>query len=458
MNTSRIFAPASLAAALLLMSACAQLPARGGAAPLAIGTTVRGELTSSSPVNLKDGSRYQAFSMALAADDVVRLTLAGAVPGVLSLHGPEGEFIGTSDGRPGYGYRNDDVILTQRVNEAGTYVLAVSGNDSRDFGPFRVLAESVETRQGGSIAAGEEVIGWLNGATNRYTLAVEEAGLFHITQRSDELDAYLKLAGNGIATEDDDNGGGLDARISMVLSPGEYSIETGWIQERDSGSYTLSVQRLALPTDTEMQLGGELVSGETITGWVAGTPVDYQLTVPQLSSVSVTMNSAEIDSYLELVGESTFFMDDDSGGGLDAQLQALLAPGVYRLHAADIGRSGGVFTLQAQVAPVDLAPRLRGLPALRDGSRHEANLVEGKRDEYRLLIARAGRYQLDMRSNEFDASLTLYSTQLGASDDDSGGALDARLELALEAGEYLLVAHSYGDTGAGSYSLNIERR
>lgn len=460
MKTSRITSAALLATTALL-SACAQLPTGGSSAPLALGDTARGELTSNSPVNLKDGSRYQTFRLTLAADEVVRLTLAGALQGELSLHGPAGDFIGSSLGRPGYGYRSDEVVLTRRADEAGTYVLAVSGGDSDAFGPFRVSAMKVETRQGGAVVPGDEFTGWLDGATNRYTLKVEDAGLFHIAQRSHELDAYLKLAGNGIQTQDDDSGGGLDARISTVLSPGEYSIETGWAQTPASGSYTLSVQRLPLPTDEALQLGGELLPGAPVTGWAGGAPLDYQLAVTQLSSVVIDMRSAQIDSYLELSGAGIFFMDDDSGPGgrgLDARIEALLPPGEYQLQAADIGGEGGLFTLLAQVTPVNLPQRLRGLPVLRDGSRHEANLAQGQRDEYRLVIAHAGRYQLDMQSQALDATLALYSAGMGAADDDSGGGLDARLDLTLEAGEYLLVAQSYDDTGAGSYSLNIQRR
>src|SRR5690606_34120155 len=133
-----------------------------------------------------------------------------------------------------------------------------------------IEAKKVEARQGGAIAAGEEVFGWLDNATNRYSATVDEQALYHLTQRSADADAYLALSGNGIQVQDDDSAGGLDARISLILQPGTYQIDAGWTQAQGTGGYTLAVERESVPTDVALQQGGPLVPGERINGYMAG--------------------------------------------------------------------------------------------------------------------------------------------------------------------------------------------
>lgn len=87
----------------------------------------------------------------------------------------------------------------------------------------------------------------------------------------------------------------------------------------------------------------------------------------------------------------------------------------------------------------------------------------GKVLEYRLNIAEDGIYRIDMRASQqgLDPYLVLRDGS-GVdlfSDDDSGGNFDARLQVALKAGNYVIVADSAMDTEnfQGGFTIDVER-
>jgi hypothetical protein len=92
-------------------------------------------------------------------------------------------------------------------------------------------------------------------------------------------------------------------------------------------------------------------------------------------------------------------------------------------------------------------------PAMRDAGRFTV---------YRVQLPAGQRFVATMRSDAFDALLTLLRpvggiTEPLARDDDGGGGSDARLRFSVpEPGTYLLVAQSYGADGVGGYTLSLE--
>lgn len=258
----------AVVAASLVLGACQQRPVGGAessAERLMPGETRRGELTSRSGYNVNDGSRFQRYTVPLEAGQIVHLALSGALEGSLSLHGPDGDFLGVSQGGP------DGVSLSHRATEAGSYRVSVSGRDHRSYGPFRLTSRLLTVGEGGMLQAGDERAGWLDGVVDTYTFEVTEAGLYQVTMRSEALDAYLTLhgdthAGERVHMEDDDSGGGLDARVTAYLQPGRYVIEAGWTQHQSQGLYTLSLAELPVPAGLTLRQGGALQPGETIEG------------------------------------------------------------------------------------------------------------------------------------------------------------------------------------------------
>lgn len=80
---------------------------------------------------------------------------------------------------------------------------------------------------------------------------------------------------------------------------------------------------------------------------------------------------------------------------------------------------------------------------------------------YRLEVKAGGRYDITMRSDDFDAYLSVVQYVGGMSeklvtDDDSGGDTDAKLRFrAPAAGTYYIVAQSLEADGLGAYSLEV---
>lgn len=74
-----------------------------------------------------------------------------------------------------------------------------------------------------------------------------------------------------------------------------------------------------------------------------------------------------------------------------------------------------------------------------------------------LKIAEAGRYQLDLRSSEFDATLTLEGPDVSRESDDDGEGTDARITAYLPAGDYRLGLGQVG-SGGGLYRLAVLKR
>ncbi|MFG6666122.1 hypothetical protein ACGK9R_03345 [Halomonas sp. HNIBRBA4712] len=140
------------------------------------------------------------------------------------------------------------------------------------------------------------------------------------------------------------------------------------------------------------------------------------------------------------------------------QLEFLKSGESLRYHAAEAGDYFVVVSGRdaSSYGPFTLTPRRMEL-----GDADALTLEEpadfwlaGDEDTVALTIEQAGIYQLDMRSDEFDAYLVLEGPNgYQREDDDSGGDLNARITDFLEPGDYTLRPRTYGG-GEGLYTLN----
>jgi hypothetical protein len=328
----------------IALSACS-LPTRGPASdarqtPAALGSAVRGEITSASAINANDGSRYQRFTLPLPADSLIQFKLSGPLAGRLSLFDGDGQFLAASR------EDTDAAQLNHRVGAAGPYTVAVSGRDHLSFGPYQLSSAVLETRDSGTVNVGEAIAGWRNQSANLYSLQIDTAALYEITLRSNDFDALLRLNGNGQALEDDDGAGDLDARISAFLVPGIYRVEATAYESASSGLFTLDVRARELPSDMRLQNDGALNPGDSIAGVMTGNPNDYSLSLTQTTTLSIDMRSDDFDAYLELSGEGVALEDDDGGGDTHARISSTLPAGHYSLRARSYEPgSTGLFTL-----------------------------------------------------------------------------------------------------------------
>ena len=432
-----------LAGVAILLSGCNEpRQAEPASAPVAaMPATLKGELTSQSAVNLNDGSRSQSFRLQLQADTFYRVSSSGALqePVLLLL---------TEDNRPVGGPRRGKLYI--QPEQDGTYRLAVSGRNARDFGPFQLEVSTAEMTNEGELQAGADILGRLQSGDartgNQYTLKIADEGLYEILLRSDELDTLLKLRGNRINLSDDDGAGNTDSRLYTRLAAGDYRVTVDGVE----GVYTLSITRRQLPDGVDLSDGAALEVGREYTGLLAGQAQTYRLVIEQAGLLELSMRSRDMDSLLELHGPGVAVRDDDGGGNRDALISAVVEPGTYRVKASQLGSQDGIFSLQAQISPVSLLGEHVAPADTRVG-----RLATGEAHRSRLQITESGLYRIGLRSSEFDAVLRLDGQGLMMEDDDSAGGTNAMLELYLEAGEYELVSGSYGDEGQGGFVLSV---
>jgi hypothetical protein len=413
------------------------------------GQETRGEITSADILNWRDGTRSELFSVALKADQGVRFEVEGPLRAQLSLY-LDGQLVRSSSGDDG------KAALAVRASRAGRYVLAVSGSDPSAYGPFTLASTELRVYSGGELAADDSISDWLDGE-KRIPLRIAHDGMYTIRMSSDEFDTVLGLEGNGVALGSDD-ADGSNSQLTARLAAGQYTLVASGYSGQAGGQYALAIAETTLPAGVDVAADGELVAGSDVTAVYQGQPVSYRLRVAERQLLELDMRSSELDSKLQLTGNGIQLEDDDGGERLDARIASLVAPGDYTVRVSAFNQTGGagVFTLSARLSAV---PADAGGGVLEIGRRHGARLMPGMTDRYTFSVARAGTYVFTMASADgVDPFLRLVEGgETLATDDDGGGALDARIEHALEAGDYVLEASS-AMGGDGRYEIQAQRR
>lgn len=296
---------------------------------LQLGESLRGELTTQSSLNRKDGSRFSNYILPLETDKLVEIELQGSLDGVLSLYDGRDELLATAP------------LLRYRVEQPGDYTLVISGQDADSYGPFDVISREVELSDTDQLTVPAEISSWLQrNNANHYTLTIDEAGFYQIDMKSDDIDAFMALRGpNGFQTEDDDGGDSLNARIREYLEPGEYQL-TASSYDDEAGFYTLAViSRDAADMERQNQ-AGTLEIDQPVSAWLTADKEDvYQVTLAEAGTYQIDMISNDIDAYLELEGGGFYSSDDDGGEDLNARIHSYLEAGEYRVIARSFEES-----------------------------------------------------------------------------------------------------------------------
>lgn len=412
---------------------------------LTLGERVNGEITSTSELNGKDGSRFLRYAISLEEGSLVEFSLRGALQGVFALYDDQLALLGSGP------------TLRQPIKEGGEYIVVVSGADEHSYGPFSINSRAIELSDSDTLTIESPIDSWLEGASRELTLTIEEAGMYQIEMLADDFDAYLELEGpSGYYREDDDSAGDLNARIVDFLAPGDYQLTARSAYGEGNGLFTLTAEPKALPGDGELRNDGTITPNETLNGWYSGQALHYELEIEDAGMYQIEMGSNDVDAYLELEGPNGYFReDDDSAGNLDARIADFLAPGVYRLTARTaFGNDSGLFSLS--VMPRDLANgvELRNEGVLTLGETLNG-WYSGEPLTYELTLEESSQVTLAMRSSDFDAYLELYGEGISYSDDDGGSGTDALLEQALLPGTYTVIARGFSTRGSGMFELQV---
>jgi hypothetical protein len=203
----------------------------------------------------------------------------------------------------------------------------------------------------------------------------------------------------------------------------------------------------------------------------------YALQLEQGQRLLATLESKEFDAYLvfgRLVNGifDPIRTDDDSGGNTNARLR-VQAPeaGQYIILAQALGADGlGTYALRVIEAPPPTTGGVRPISIGQtiEGELADTDIVNDERgsyvDFYRVTASAGQRLQITLRSERFDALLSLgigddtnYIER--ESNDDAGGSLgrDSRIRYRVtESGDLMIRAGALSGNGVGTYTLTVE--
>ena len=301
-----------------------------------------------------------------------------------------------------------------------------------------------------------------------------------ISLRSGEFDTYLFLydSERQIVETSDDEGGGTDSLMSVVLP------EDGWYYvlansyEPAPGAYTLLVESSASritgkPGLAAVTQGRELTLGVPLEAVLeSGDPMAsdgsfydaYSVELSDSNVYTFSLVSERLDAFLwvyDPLGALAAASDDVNGS--DA-LMLLFPPmaGVYRIEASSFAPGEtGAYTLSASagIDAVTLGARLLEVGELAQGELGSKDLLwsDGAYyDLYQMDIAAGDRISVRLASAAVDAYVFVVDGrgQWIAEDDDSAGGTNAAATFVAPAnGIYTIIASSFSPGEQGSYTL-----
>ena len=330
-----------------------------------------------------------------------------------------------------------------------------------------------------------------------YTFNLAQQSSVTVTLESDDADTYLYLRegearSGAFLHENDDHQGSLSvSQIQETLPAGTYTIEATTYGAGETGNFTLTVAGLGGVTAPPPgdACGQTLTADGTVSGqWAAGCESQerdgrharyYTFNLAQQSSVTVTLESDDADTYLYLrEGEarSGAFLheNDDHQGSLSvSQIQETLSAGSYTIEATTYsgGETGG-FTLTLSglgggtaPPPVDACDEtlagdgsVSGQWAAGCDSQERA----GRHARYYTFnLAQDSEVTITLESNDADTYLYLRQGEarsgafLHENDDHQGSLSVSQVQASLAAGSYTIEATTYSAGETGSFTLTV---
>lgn len=258
---------------------------------------------------------------------------------IVEIVDPGGRVVGSDD--DGGGGTNSRARIA--VSETGTYTIRVRSYDGSAGGAYRVVAlagDPQEMTVGGIGFDRAEVIeGSLGGALRseaRHEVELQLGNYVEVNLDSGDFDAVLYVFGpdGELIAEDDDSGGGSNARVSFIAEQsGEYTLQATSFIDGGSGNYRL---RLQLDTDGSVQMLSGNLSNRS-PRFADGTPYEiHEVDASAGERLNIRLNSDAFDAYLLVfdADDNKLAEDDDSGGGSAAQLRLTVpADGRYKVVA-----------------------------------------------------------------------------------------------------------------------------
>ncbi len=203
--------------------------------------------------------------------------------------------------------------------------------------------------------------------------------------------------------------------------------------------------------------------GESVTGTLrAGTPQRWSLDVSRGRLVTISVDSDDFDTVVEVLDPSGTQVgrDDDGVDDLNSLLTDLRLQrgGRYQIVVTGFSSSAeGQYRLRVQdggpIRPVDAR-------TIRYGESGDATLNAGERHSWTFLGTSGDEITVDL-TGDFDTYLELIGPAGNevTRDDDGGEGSAARLDGVRlpTSGRYTLIARGFSSSGAGRYRLSLDR-
>ncbi len=178
--------------------------------------------------------------------------------------------------------------------------------------------------------------------------------------------------------------------------------------------------------------------------WLMGEKQEYKLKVDKAGLYSITLESSAFDTYLHLNGRNVELEDDDNGGNLNARIRTYLEPGEYTIGASSVNGNTGSFKLNVALTPTPNGLVNRDGTALTIGQTAQSMMDSRGRRTFVLNLDAPKQIQFDAIADGFDSVLHVTGPGTDAEDDDGGNGTNARLNLSLRAGRYIVAVTSLG--------------
>jgi hypothetical protein len=333
-----------------------------------VGQTVNGRLTASDP-RLAEGEAFHVYRFEVQQGERLTATMrSAAVDSYLRLMRPVGGITEMLQGDDDSG-GDRDARIRWVAPAAGTYYLVAHALGGDSYGDYTLSLEQTappRAARPASIRIGETRNGSLGDSSGTledggeellydlYSVQLRGGQRISITMSSEDFDAYLEFGPlNGtdvdVTASDDDGAGVTNARLRVEApADGVYGIRARAFSGSGRGGYTLRIEETAART------AQPLTAGQGITDQLDDEHVLWLYRGQAGEQVTITMESAEFDTYVELgrMQGGAFSVlaendDDDDAGTTNSRLVFTLpAAGEYVIRARAFSSGGGAYTLR----------------------------------------------------------------------------------------------------------------